>query len=149
QQYFAKLDPQPGATQLADSHPPGQDDPTESMAKFIFRDYFLLIAKASVQAALSAMAAFPYTVTGANTESLHSITLLFPTVTVPYIKREGDTVDQVADSFGMSSTEILALNPNLKQQLQAAPTGGTINVVIGATPESIAVANPSWPLKAS
>ena len=147
-QFFAKLDPQPAATQLADSRQPN-DDPSESMATFIFRDYFLLIAKASVQSALSAMAAFPYTVTGAISESLSSIAGLFPTVTVPYVKREGDTVDQVADAFGMSSTEILELNPDLETELRTAAPGQTISVVIGATAESIAVGNPSWPLKAN
>jgi len=147
QEYFAKLDPQPTASQLAALHGVGVDDVTESMATFIFRDYFLLIAKASVQAALSVMAAFPYTVTGNISESLAWIAALFPTVTVPYIKREGDTVDQVADAFGMSSSEILALNPNLTTELHDATAGQTINVKIGATPESIAAGNPAWPLK--
>ena len=147
QQYFSQIDPQPAATQLADAHVVAEDDPAESMATFIFRDYFLLIAKASVQAALTAMAAFPYTVTGASNESLSSIAALFPTVTVPYVKREGDTVDQVADAFGMTSSEILALNPNLETELQTVAPGETINVEIGATPESIASGNPSWPLK--
>ena len=148
QEYFAKLDPQPKSSEIAQAHRDAipDDDPTESMATFIFRDYFLLIAKAAVQAAISAMEGFPYTVTGANNESLSSIAALFPTVTVPYIKREGDTVDQVADAFGMSSSEILALNPNLKTELDHAAPGQTINVNIGATPESIAAGNPSWPL---
>ncbi|HKR11614.1 MAG TPA: LysM peptidoglycan-binding domain-containing protein [Pyrinomonadaceae bacterium] len=149
QQFFAQIDPQPAATQFADAHVVGADDPTESMATFIFRDYFLLIAKASVQSALTAMAAFPYTVTGANDESLSSIAELFPTVSAPYVKREGDTVDQVADAFGMTSSEILALNPNLETELHDAAPGETIAVEIGATPESIASGNPSWPLKPS
>lgn len=146
--YFAKLDPQPAATQLADAHQVNAGDPTESMATFIFRDYFLLIAKASVQSALTIMGAFPYTVTGASSESLTSIAGLFPPVSVPYVKREGDTVDQVADAFGMSASEILWLNPNLETELREAVPGQTIEVVIGATPESIASGNPSWPLQA-
>ena len=145
QQYFARLDPQPAASQFADSHIVSDGDASESMATFIFRDYFLLIAKASVQAALSAMASFPYAVTG--NESLASIAGLFPNVMAPYTKREGDTVDQVADAFGMSSSEILALNPNLEQQLRETVPGGTIDIWIGTTPESIAAGNPSWPLK--
>lgn len=149
QHYFAQIDPQPAATQLADAHVVGEDDPTESMATFIFRDYFLLIAKASVQSALTAMAAFPYTVTGASDESLSSIAALFPTVSVPYVKREGDTVDQVAETFGMTSSEILALNPDLETELNNTTPGQTMNVEIGATPESIASGNPSWPLKPS
>jgi len=148
-QFFARLDPQPAATQLANAHQVNAGDPTESMATFIFRDYFLLIAKASVQAALTTMGAFPYTVTGASSESLTSIARLFPPVSVPYIKREGDTVDQVADAFGMSASEILWLNPNLETELREAVPGQTIEVVIGATPESIASGNPSWPLKAN
>lgn len=150
-EFFAKLDPQPKSSEIAQAHRDAipEDDPTESMATFIFRDYFLLIAKASVQAAITAMEGFPYTVTGENNESLSSIAALFPTVTVPYIKREGDTVDQVAATFGMSSSEILALNPNLKTELDNAAPGQTINVQIGATPESIAAGNPSWPLNAN
>lgn len=147
-QYFARLDPQPAAPRPADSLAAADGDPTESMATFIFRDYFLLIAKASVQAALSAMAAFPYDVTGASSESLTVIAALFPTVSVPYTKREGDTVEQVADAFGMSSSEILSLNPNLETELRAAAPGRTISVELGATPESIAAGNPSWPLRA-
>lgn len=147
--FFAQLNPQPAATQLADAHLVNEGDPTESMATFFFRDYFLLIAKASVQAALNAMAAFPYTVTGESSESLSSIAGLFQTVTLPYVKREGDTVDQVADAFGMSTSEILWLNPNLEAELRSAAPGQIINVVIGTTPESIAVGNPSWPLQAN
>lgn len=147
--YFAKLNPQPAATQLAIARASAGDDTAESMATFIFRDYFLLIAKAAVQSALSIMAAFPYTVTGANSETLLSIARLFPNVTAPYIKREGDTVDQVADTFGMSSSEILTLNPTLEQELRDAAPGEEIDIEIGATPESIAAGNPSWPLKAN
>ena len=147
-EYFAKLEPNPKSPEIAQAHRDAitEADPTESMATFVFRDYFLLIAKAAVQAAISVMEEFPYTVSGENNESLSSIAALFPPVKVPYIKREGDTVDQVADAFGMSSSEILALNPNLESELNAADPGEKISVWIGATPESIAAGNPSWPL---
>ena len=147
-EYFSKLEPDPKSQEMAQAYRDAitEDDPTESMATFVFRDYFLLIAKAAVQSAISVMEEFPYTVSGENNESLSSVAALFPPVTVPYIKREGDTVDQVADAFGMSSSEILALNPNLETELNAAAPGDPISVWIGVTPESIAAGNPSWPL---
>ncbi|MFL6244800.1 MAG: LysM peptidoglycan-binding domain-containing protein [Thermoanaerobaculia bacterium] len=147
QQYFATIDPQPTTSELADADQLAGDDASESMATFLFRDYFLLIAKASVQAALSAMTAFPYTVTGASDESLNSIAALFPAVTLSYVVRDGDTVEQIAESLGMSESEILALNPDLEQELSDASAGETIDIAYGATAESIAAGNPSWPLQ--
>ncbi|MFD0350588.1 hypothetical protein ACFQ0M_40315 [Kitasatospora aburaviensis] len=44
--------------------------------------------------------------------------------------------------------ELLALNPDLPDRLAAARAGDTLTVVRGVTPQSIAVANPDWPVVA-
>ncbi len=146
---FAKLDPQPAKTQSAGSVSNAGDDVTESMATFIFRDWFLMVAKAAVQGALQVMEAFPYTTTGAAGETLQTISDAFPRVTAPYQKHEGDTVDQVADFFGLAASELLALNPDLPTTLPAAAPGATIAITLGVTPESLAAGNPSWPIIAN
>jgi hypothetical protein len=142
QSYFAELDPTPTGKTAA----PVTEGTTESMATFVFRDYFLMIAKAAVQAAQQIIAAFPYVVTGVATESLTSIAAAFPTVTDQYVKRAGDTVDQVADAFAMTRAELIALNPGIEQALRAAAVGTEIAVTLGVTPESLAAGNPASPV---
>ncbi|HWX43807.1 MAG TPA: hypothetical protein VNY52_00625 [Solirubrobacteraceae bacterium] len=147
-EYFAPLDPRshrpPSAAAVA------RDtgvEATESLASFLFRDYFLLVTKAAVQAALDLLTAFPYTVTGAAGETLSSICALFGLAAATYRVRAGDTVDQVAHFFGLSRSEALALNPDLAATLENALPGSAITVQIGATPESVAAANPDRELK--
>lgn len=144
--YFAKLNPEPRSMQGVT---PPADGPTESMATFLFRDYFLMIAKAAVQAAQHLVASFPYTVTATATETLDSIAALFPAVIDEYVKRAGDTVDQLAAFFGMSASEVVALNPNIATRLANAAPGAQVEVVLGVTAESLAAGNPSWPLAGS
>src|SRR5262249_42704401 len=70
--YFAKLDPRPPAGQPAvDARLAWADDPTESMATFVLRDYARLVARAAVQAAVDLLTSFPHVVTA--TDSLGSI----------------------------------------------------------------------------
>ncbi|HEX2078549.1 MAG TPA: LysM peptidoglycan-binding domain-containing protein, partial [Longimicrobium sp.] len=126
----------------------GEGDAAESLATSVFRDYFLMIARTAVQAAIAVMESFPYAVTGAADETLDGICALFPPVALPYLVRAGDTVDQVAHAFGVATSELLALNPGIADALAAAAPGESIDVTIGATPESVAAANPAWPLQA-
>lgn len=145
-EYFAPLDPRQDGAQRAAATP--EDDDPESMATFVFRDYFLMVAKAAVQAALDLLASFPYPVAGDSAETLDAICAEFHPVAVEYAKRAGDTVDQVAGFYGLSRGELLALNPGLPKALEDAAPGAPVAVKLGATPEGVAAANPDWPLTA-
>jgi hypothetical protein len=135
--YFRKLSPQPGGS---DGRSSGGIAANESLASVIFREYALLIAKAMVQAAENLFARFPYDISGTST--LSAIAKAFPTITVQYVMHLGDTVEQVAETYGYGTVELLALNPHLKDELAAAAPGALIPIKLGVTPESIAAANP-------
>jgi LysM repeat protein len=148
--YFADLDARPPGDRpsttrrLATAAPAG----TESMATFVFRDYFALAARATVQAAVNLLSAFPHEV--ASSDSLAGIANGFAQTQVAYVKRPNDTVDQVALFFGMSVDELLALNdPGFADRLAATQPGAAIAVTLGVTPQSIAGANPNWPVVAN
>lgn len=137
--YFADLDArtrehQPNLAAISD------EEAGQSMASFVFRDYMALIAKTTVQAAETLLDAWPWPLSGS--ETLAGIAGSFPTVALPYVKQAGDTVEQVAASLGMSTSEILALNPDLVVTLAAATPGQVIEVNQGVTPESLAAGNP-------
>jgi hypothetical protein len=135
--YFRKLSPQPGGSA---GGPSGGIAANESLASVIFREYALLIAKAMVQAAENLFARFPCDIS--KTSTLAAIAKAFPTITVQYVMHLGDTVEQVAETYGYGTAELLALNPHLKDELAAAAPGTLIPVALGVTPESIAAANP-------
>ncbi len=135
--YFRKLSPQPSGS---DGGPSGGIAANESLASVIFREYALLIAKAMVQAAENLFARFPYAIS--ETSTLAAIAKAFPTITVQYVMHLGDTVEQVAETYGYGTAELLALNPHLKDELDAAAPGALIPIALGVTPESIAAANP-------
>ncbi|HEV7405659.1 MAG TPA: fibronectin type III domain-containing protein, partial [Chthoniobacteraceae bacterium] len=142
-EYFKQLDPNPTeaglhTTQLV------ADAAAESMASFVFRDYFLLLAKAAVQAAGTVIANFPVAIAG--TETLDGIRQRFQSVTDNYTVGAGDTLDQVAHFYALSETELALLNPTLATTLSEATAGQVIPVQLGTTPQGIAAANPSWPL---
>jgi hypothetical protein len=143
-EYFRRLDPRPTppAAAPARSTPPV----VESMATFVFRDYFLMVAKAAVRAALDVTTAFPYRLSGETTESLSAICARFTPVTVDYVKHAGDTPAQVASFLGATTGELLTLDPSLTERLAAAAPGAVVGVLLGATPQGIAAANPDRPL---
>ncbi len=142
--YFAKLSPQPMGTDAQDG---GGISDGESLASVVFREYMLLITKSMVQAAEGLFERFPVTIDGNST--LSAIAASFPTVTVPYVVHLGDTVEQVAATFGYDSVELLALNPNLELELANAAPGSLLQVELGVTPEAIAAANPDRLLAAN
>jgi hypothetical protein len=141
-QYFSKLDPRDAADRpdVTGRLEAGAGDDAESMASFVFREYFLLTARAAAQAAVDLLSSFPHTVRAAD--SLGGIAGGFPTTTVQYTVIAGDGVDHVAHVLGMSSAELLALDPEIAWTLAAASPGDSIPVTLGVTPESIAGANP-------
>ncbi len=116
----------------------------ESLGSVVFRDYLLLVTKTIVQAAQNLMTAFPVALDGSQT--LSQIAARFPSVTLPYVVRAGDTSDQVAAHYGLSEEALLALNPDLPDTLAGQQPGQEIAVCVGVTPESIAAGNPDWAL---
>ncbi|HYJ29057.1 MAG TPA: hypothetical protein VEW25_01790 [Allosphingosinicella sp.] len=134
--YFRKLSPQPAGD--GGEQPGGIGN--ESLASVIFREYALLIAKAMVQAAQGLFARFPFEIDG--TSRLADIADDFPTVTVNYVMHVGDTVEQVAETYGYGAAELVALNPGIEAALGNAAPGTLIPITLGVTPESIAAANP-------
>ena len=144
--YFAKIEPTGAAQDGVAAASADLDETVESMATFLFRDYFLLIAKAATQAALDVMARFPQTVSASD--SLRLLADAYGTIEVPYTVSAGDTVEQVAAAVGYGTVELLLLNPTLPSELAAAAPGEVITLTLGVTPESIAAANPDWGLTA-
>lgn len=143
--YFDKLDPRPRHHRPSpEARLEGDDGSAESMATFVLRDYFRLVARAAVQAAADLLRAFPHRVRA--TESLESIARGFLTTTVEYTVVPNDSVDHAAVRLGLSAAELGALNPGIAQELAGARPGDVLSVVIGVTPQAIAVANPDWPV---
>lgn len=125
---------------------PQTDDPAtyESYPTFIFRDYCLMLAKAAVQEALDLLASTSISVADNGSgqgQSLAELAARFPSATVDYPVRAGDTVESVAEALGASSAELLFLNPELQQQLAAAAVGSRLPVNLGIAPEVLAEDN--------
>lgn len=137
--YFSKLSPQPVGSHSANN---GGIDANESLASVIFREYLLLITKSMVQAAEGLFARFPVDIDDNSTLAGIASTTDFPTIRVEYVMHLGDTLDQVAETYGYGAAELLAINPRLEDTLAAAAPGTLIPVQLGVTPESIAAANP-------
>ncbi|MEV7570168.1 LysM domain-containing protein [Streptomyces tanashiensis] len=140
--YFAELDQAPPGGRP--SSRAATDEPSESMATFVLRDYLRMVARATAQAAVNLLTAYPHEVT--DSDSLRSVAEGFGTTTTPYEVVTRDTVDHLASSLGVSAAELLDLNPGLPDLLTAARAGDTLTVSLGVTPQSIAVANPGRPL---
>ncbi|HEU0131220.1 MAG TPA: hypothetical protein VFQ85_09555 [Mycobacteriales bacterium] len=140
--YFAPLDPRPGGDRPSRQAPDAGGDAPEPMATFVLRDYFRLLARAATQAAADLLTAYPHTV--ADTDSLRSIAGSFETSTVPYVVVPGDSVDVAAAALGVTAAELVALNTDVAATLAAATPGETVDVVVGVTPQSLALANADW-----
>lgn len=82
----------------------------ESMAQAIFQNYFLLLSKTVVDAAIRLIRNYPYPVIEAATTSLASIADHFPVGSLPYTLREGDTLDGLAARFFVTPQEIAQVN---------------------------------------
>jgi hypothetical protein len=143
--YYAQLDPTDPAYRPAPKLVRQEED-GDSFASFIFRDYMAQIAKAGVEAAQGLMAEFPLPVPANAT--LAGLAGQFPGFETGYAVHAGDTVETVAEHFGISVQELLALNPNLPAELADAAPGDVLQIHLGVTPESIAADNPTWPLSA-
>lgn len=120
---------------------PPPDNPAnyESFATYVFRDWCLMLAKTSVEEARKTMSGWPVTLTSAA--SLQDIAHLFPSTTITYIVRTGDTISSVAAVLGESPANLEFLNPTLAQTLLKAAAGATISITLGVSPEIVAIDN--------
>ncbi|MCT9825452.1 hypothetical protein [Pseudomonas veronii] len=143
--YFSKLSPQPAGS---GSLTGGGIDSNESLASVIFREYLLLVSKSMVQAAENLFARFPVVIDEDSTLAGIANITDFPIISVDYVMHLGDTLDQVAETYGYGAAELLALNPGLEVTLAGAAPGTLIPLQLGVTPESITAANPERVLAA-
>lgn len=142
--YFAALDPVPPTADSAAAYP--GDQGVESMATFVLRDYFRMVARATVQEAANLLSGYPYRVR--PTDSLRSIADSFAPAPTRYRVCHQDSPAQAAAQLGLGTAELLALNADLPERLAAARPGAELTVAVGVTPQSLAVANPDWPVTA-
>ncbi|HEY9285233.1 MAG TPA: LysM peptidoglycan-binding domain-containing protein, partial [Pyrinomonadaceae bacterium] len=119
--------------------PPDDSAAYESFASYVFRDYFLMIAKGAVQAARDALTTWRLSLSADST--LAGIANSFPSASVAYFVRAGDTVDSVAEALGASAAELEFLNPTLAGNLADAPPGTNLPIKLGVSPESVALDN--------
>lgn len=142
--YGTAKDPLQQAPALQAASDKTDADGLESMAKVIFRDYFVMIAKAAVEAAIDYLAEYPYEVK--DGDSLQSIADSFPK-TLVYIVKPDDTLESIAAYFLVPPEVIIELNPTIdfNEPLQAG-TRLTIPAIV--SPEAIAVANQDVSLNA-
>ena len=130
----------------------------ESLATFLFRDYFAMVGKGAVQAATDLLKAYPYKATGAGAsgmtgptappETLSSIAAEFKGVSFEYHAVRGDTIGKVAARFGVSPIALQHANPavaGLHHQSSLA-AGTTLLLTSAVTPAAIASANADYPL---
>ncbi|MEO1030972.1 MAG: LysM domain-containing protein [Bacteroidota bacterium] len=122
---------------------------SESVAQFVFRDYFMMIAKSAIQEAIDLMETYSYSFK-AN-DSLWKIATnetLFPRIEIKYEVQVGETLHLIAEHFSMTDAEISALNPGLPLNTPLVPPL-EVNVKYGVTVDSIAKANKDLALVAS
>ncbi|MFT5969785.1 MAG: LysM repeat protein [Flavobacteriales bacterium] len=114
---------------------------TESVAQFVFRDYFMMIAKSAIQEGIDLMTSYSYPFE--TSDSLWSIAnnkTLFPRVEIQHEVQIGETLHAIAKHFSMTDAEISLLNPGVPLNTPLVPPK-TINVTFGVTVDSIALAN--------
>ena len=130
--------------------PPGPpDDPlTEyrSFASYLFSDWCLLIARSAVREALAALDNRVLAAAIA-TQTLKNLADGLPRAEISYALRPGDTITTVADTVGATVEELIYLNPTLVEALKTTRAGGAIKILLGVSPEVLALDNPTAPLQ--
>ncbi|WP_432973878.1 hypothetical protein [Dactylosporangium sp. CA-233914] len=143
-QYAAHLTPTP---RPPTPPPPDQPATYHSYGTYLFQDWCLMVARAAVDAAVAGLNRRP--VGQDRPMSLRGIADAFPTVSVAYHIRAGDTVDSVAAALGASPAELRFLNPELEQALADTPPGTRLPVKLGVSPQSAAIDNAAVPIDAT
>lgn len=147
--YYAQMgvDYEAGKAQTSAGTPPTAKEgelPPESLATVVFRDYFLMLARTSVQAAIDVLATYQAVPTAQD--SLQSIAGQFAPLPAEYVVHAGDTVASIAATFDMTVARLEELNGgDLHDPLTP---GQVVNVEISVTPARVAEANPGAALAA-
>jgi hypothetical protein len=120
-----------------------------SFAKVVFSDYFGMIAAEVARSAHQTMSAFPYEPTGSSDETLQSIADTFDGAQVELRTRAGDNMLTVAAELRVSTAELRAWNPWLRDRAAAEPLPQNSVVVArtGPTVPAIGEKNASYPLQ--
>src|SRR5262249_4801298 len=122
-------------------------------------DYFGMVTKGGVDAAIKLLKAYPYEATGATgplgpsgpfAESLQSIADDFDGIPFELRSRPGDTLGTIAGRLGLAPSALRMRNPHLlaASNGQALPDGTAMQVTAGVTPASIVNGNAGYPLHA-
>lgn len=134
--------------------PQGCPAGSESLSAFVFRDYFAMLTKGAVNAAIDLLKSYPYEPTGSTgasgpAESLQSIADQFNGIDVAYSARAGDTLGSIAGRHGVSLHQLKSTNPHLlaHRHDESLAAGTSVSINTGITPESIVGANPEYPLQ--
>jgi LysM repeat protein len=126
------------------SAPVSDSTAVESFATWAFRDWCLMVARSAVDAAQGALRAWEIS----SPRTLRSAALLFPSFSVSYAVRSGDTLSSVAASVGASPGELVFLQPDIEARIAAARPGSVLTLRLGVSPGSLAGDNVDLPLRA-
>lgn len=116
-----------------------------SMAEHIFRGYFYMLARITVQKGLFVLETMSCPVEEDTT--LRSICERYPWVDADWLYRAGDTIEDIGENFGMTGKELLFLNPSLAEKLADWTPGETYSIKLGLTPQALLNKNPEWKMK--
>ncbi|HEU5103155.1 MAG TPA: LysM peptidoglycan-binding domain-containing protein, partial [Roseiflexaceae bacterium] len=108
----------------------------ESLATMLFRDYFAMLAKAAVQAAIDTLSAYQYAIAPGDT--LQGIANSFAQL---YTVQPGDSVPSLLEQFGMRRDAFQQLNGTSGPANLPLTPGDHVRVWMSVTPSSIAQAN--------
>lgn len=105
---------------------------SKSIAKYIFQNYFEMLAKAGIDSAMDNMEMYVHKIESGDT--LESIAKF------DYTVKASDTVQSIVDTFGVSESEIIEVNDTVENHFAA---GTTIKIPVDVSPLQIIKANTS------
>jgi LysM repeat protein len=122
-----------------DSHHRNRTEPdgNPSMAAKIFQNYYLMMARTVVQSAMDMLKEYRYSIPSGNSPSLAEIAEAFSASETQYTTSGGDTLQGIADRYGILVSTLKSANPDVssKQPDEPLPAGTELIVLIGALTE--------------
>ncbi len=119
--------------------------PGSSMAEHTFRGYFYMLSRITVQKGLFILENLSCQTKDGQT--LRSVCESYPWVDTDWMYHEKDSIEDIAQNFGMTGTELLFLNPSLAEDLPAWEPGKIYTIKLGPTPQALLRKNPGWHMK--
>ena len=133
-----------GNGDLTTESTPPQDS---SMATLLFQHYFVMLARAAVQAAIDFLKKYMYRVkaVAGKTPKLTSIANSFSNSEISYRVVKGDTLELLSTMFDVSIDSVKALNSDVKnyRSSELLPAGLILSIPVVVTPLGIVNANQS------